>query len=336
MSRRISFIERGLSVANLGERPSLGGGRGLLGIQHDVEGEYDSSMGTPLASYEEATLGLVGAKALQCWRLMKYGLPVPTSFIVPTYVYSIHIQSAGVEELIEDIFGSDLRDPAIRESAKAKLAKVEKAIMDTPLTEEVVNNIETFVENTPGDNSFAVRSSGSLEDLASVSFAGQYDTFLFKKTVDEISDSVKGCWASMFKAHILDYIGNASVKNPEAFAPGKIKAPRMGVLIMVMVEAESAGVCFSRNLWGEHDEVMIEAVPGIGEGLVGGEISPDRFVLNKFTGKTVYQSIEKQTHKFVRSANKEGVEKVKLPSPFDMPVLSATNLKVSAKKTWLT
>ena len=74
----------------------------------------------------------------------------------------------------------------------------------------------------------------------------------------------------------------------------------MGVLIMQMIESDSAGVCFSRNLWGETSEVMIEAVLGQGEGLVGGEVTPDRFVVNKYTGKLVYQDINAQEHKFVR------------------------------------
>jgi len=77
-------------------------------------------------------------------------------------------------------------------------------------------------------------------------------------------------------------------------------APQMGVLIMQMIEADCAGVCFSRNLWGESSEVMIESVLGQGEGLVGGEVTPDRFVVNKYTGKLVYQDINAQEHKFVR------------------------------------
>lgn len=77
-------------------------------------------------------------------------------------------------------------------------------------------------------------------------------------------------------------------------------APQMGVLIMQMIEADCAGVCFSRNLWGEASEFMVEAVLGQGEGLVGGEVTPDRFVVNKYTGKLVYQDINAQEHKFVR------------------------------------
>jgi pyruvate,water dikinase len=69
------------------------------------------------------------------------------------------------------------------------------------------------------------------------------------------------------------------------------KAPQMVVLIMQMVNAESAGVWFSRNQWDKTSKVMIEAVPGQGEWLVGGKIAPDLYVLNKYDGKLVYEEL---------------------------------------------
>lgn len=87
----------------------------------------------------------------------------------------------------------------------------------------------------------------------------------------------------MFKSHILDYVSKSvflagsagAAGETDMYSPKTMKAPQMGVLIMTMVDAQAAGVCFSRNLWGEETEIMIEAVPGQGEGLVGGEITPD-------------------------------------------------------------
>jgi pyruvate,water dikinase len=298
--------------------------------------DFNSSLGCPLATYEEATLALVGGKALQCWRMMKYGLPVPPAFVVPTYVYSLHIEKAGVGDLIDEVFSSDLRDEAIREAAKPKLKEIREKIMETPLMEEVIENFMSFLDGLPGSPTFAVRSSGSAEDLASQSFAGQYDTFLYKEAAEDIVESVKACWASMFKSHILEYVSKSVFLDvqsqgddgPNAFSPENMKAPQMGVLIMQMVDAESAGVCFSRNLWGETSEVMIEAVPGQGEGLVGGEITPDRYVVNKYNGKLVYQEISTQTYKFARSDAMEGVEKVELATPIDGSILSKKNLQV--------
>jgi phosphoenolpyruvate synthase/pyruvate phosphate dikinase len=139
-------------------------------------------LGCPLATYEEATLSLVGGKALQCWRLMKYHLPVPPSFIIPTFIYSLHIEKAGIESLIDEVFIGNLREEAIREAATPKLEEIRKKIMETPLLEEVIENLDSFLSTLPGSPTFAVHSSGSAEDLASQSFAGQYDTFMYKDT----------------------------------------------------------------------------------------------------------------------------------------------------------
>jgi len=186
--------------------------------------DFNSSLGSPLESYEEATLSLVGGKALQCWRLAKYGFPVrkltacvvcctlscariiyhklisyahiicsyyvsfiicslsriilisylvnieiqpiASAFILPTYVYSLHIEAAGVVELIDEVFSSDLRVESVRHDMKPKLATIREKIMSTDVMEEVVENVENFINTEKarsggGSNiSYAVRSSG--------------------------------------------------------------------------------------------------------------------------------------------------------------------------------
>jgi len=327
----------------------------MLGIPKDVSLElevedFDDSLGCPLDKYENATPAMVGGKALNCWRLMKHGFPVPNSFIVPTYVYSMHIGKAGVVGLIADLF-SKLGETSRDESEK-KLDEIRDKILSTALDEEVVRNIKTFLGALPATSSVAVRSSGSAEDMLSQSFAGQYDTFLYKKTLEEVVDSIKACWASMFKVHILDYALRPVFQGPEV--DGKhsnndmepstvhqlISPPKMGVLIMQMVDSAKSGVCFTRNLWGEANEIMVESVYGQCEGLVSGEVTPDRFVVDKYSMNVVYQQNVEQTHMFVRSSNRDGVEKVSLDENEGAAknagsVLSSSDLRVSLGRTRL-
>lgn len=351
MSPNISFMKRGSMVT---QRPSGGSGavrrstlmrtsmlgttarREMLAIQMDLDSEiFDSSLGCPLASYQDATLSLVGGKALQCWRLMKQGFPVPEAFVLPTYVYSMHIADAGAVDLINDVFASHLADEAVRETTREKLATIRERIMSTPLNPEVVENLQEWMDALHGAP-MAVRSSGSAEDLAGQSFAGQYDTFLYKTTIEEVSESIKACWASMFKDHILDYATKSvflsakegrNTNEPRVYTPGAWPQPRMGVLVMKMVEAKASGVIFTRNLWGEKNEVMIEAVYGQGEGLVNGEITPDRFVLDKGSNNLCYEQLSTQTHKFVRASNTDGIIKAELSEATDVPVLNIRELK---------
>lgn len=325
---QISLMKRA-SYADVTGRPSLRGSiigtgarRDLLMMQAAQDKEiFDPMLGCTLTSFENATLSLVGGKALQCWRLARHGFPVPTAFIIPTYVYSMHIGDAGVANLIDKVYTSDWKDDKARESSKTLLATIRERIQSTPLNPEVVSNLNTFLKGLPTGSFVAVRSSGSAEDLASQSFAGQYDTFLYKITKEEIIESIKLCWVSMFKDHILDYATRS-----DDFTPGSIKSPKMGVLIMKMVDAKTSGVCFSRNLWGDKKEVMIEAVLGQGEGLVSGAITPDRFVLDKYSTRMCYSDIATQTQKYARSNNTDGVELIDLDRPQEDPVMPESDL----------
>jgi rifampicin phosphotransferase len=109
------------------------------------------------------------------------------------------------------------------------------------------------------DQRFAVRSSATAEDLAGASFAGQYETVL-DVGLDELPDAVR---------QVVD-----------SAATARVAAYRMAVLVQVMVPAESAGVAFTANpLTGDRDEVVISAVPGLGEPLVAGQATGDQWIV---------------------------------------------------------
>ena len=155
-------------------------GRDTIAMQTELDKDiFDPALGSPLASFEGATLGLVGGKALQCWRLARHGFPIPTAFVIPTYVYSLHINEAGVTQLINDVYTADLRDETVRDAAKANLGTIREKIMTTPLNPEVEENLKLFLDGMEAGSFVAVRSSSSAEDLDTQSFAGQYDTCKF-------------------------------------------------------------------------------------------------------------------------------------------------------------
>src|SRR5215204_7393229 len=113
-----------------------------------------------------------------------------------------------------------------------------------------------------GADRFAVRSSGTAEDLEGASFAGQYETILgvplegLPGAVERVFDSAGASRVSAYR----EARGEASAESGR---------PRMAVLVQAMVEADSAGVAFTANpLTGRRDEVVIIAVRGLGERLV--------------------------------------------------------------------
>ncbi len=117
-----------------------------------------------------------------------------------------------------------------------------------------------------GNGPFAVRSSGSAEDLAEESYAGLYESVLDVDGHDAVADAIARCLASASSDRVRAY------RRSEA-------PPKMAVLIQRMVPARAAGVAFTANPITGDDEVLVSAVRGLGDRLVSGEATPDEWVL---------------------------------------------------------
>jgi rifampicin phosphotransferase len=146
----------------------------------------------------------------------------------------------------------------------------------TPAAEGHLRELTPLLLETAGTLSgkrFAVRSSGTAEDLEDASFAGQYETFLdvplegLPQAIGRVFDSVAASRVSAYK-------------EARAEAARETSPSDMAVLVQVMVEADSAGVAFTANpVTGEFGEVIITAVRGLGERLVSGEAVGDEWVV---------------------------------------------------------
>lgn len=120
-----------------------------------------------------------------------------------------------------------------------------------------------------GDEPLAVRSSAIAEDLPGASFAGQYETILNVRGAKALEEALLRCWASVFNPHVVAY------RQQHGLGMGS-----MAVLIQRLVQADVAGVAFTANpVTGDRDEVVINAVRGLGERLVSGEASPDEWTV---------------------------------------------------------
>ncbi len=124
-----------------------------------------------------------------------------------------------------------------------------------------------------GGDGYAVRSSAAAEDLPGASYAGMYESVLNVAPAD-VAAAVRRVWESGAAGRVAAYQeGLAGAAGPAAGAP-------MAVLVQVMVGAQAAGVAFTANpITGDRDEVVITAVHGLGERLVGGEAVGDEWVV---------------------------------------------------------
>ncbi|HXD67844.1 MAG TPA: PEP/pyruvate-binding domain-containing protein [Solirubrobacteraceae bacterium] len=138
----------------------------------------------------------------------------------------------------------------------------------------------------------AVRSSALGEDSAEATFAGQQDTYLWVRGTDAICDAVRKCWASLHSAQAVTYRERFGVENPA-----------MGVTIQRMVDAAVSGVMFTCNpVSGDRSMVAINASWGLGLAVVGGEVTPDDYLLSKVTGEVVKQTVNDKAIEYVPAA----------------------------------
>lgn len=153
------------------------------------------------------------------------------------------------------------------------------AVMDKKLREQILKRFEGLnVEFV------AVRSSAVAEDSKDASWAGQLDTFL-NVTKANLIDYIEKCWASIRSERALAYAEQNDISSD---------ANKVAVIVQEMIQSDVAGVAFSVNpVSGNKDEVVIEAVFGLGEALVSGQLTPDNYILSK-NGELVSKNISSQ------------------------------------------
>jgi len=153
------------------------------------------------------------------------------------------------------------------------------------LPPELEREIELRLERMPHAR-FAVRSSSLLEDGGAHSFAGQHDTFLCVPA-SEVARRVRDCWMSSQTDRAAAYRAHRSIEAPDA----------MAVVVQAMVAAEVAGVCFTRHpaKAALADHCLVEAVWGLGEALVSGDVTPDCYEVDPDTGAIFEHVVAQRT-----------------------------------------
>ena len=134
-----------------------------------------------------------------------------------------------------------------------------------------------------------MRSSALGEDSAEATFAGQQDTYLWVRGLDAICEAVQKCWASLYNPEAVAYRERFGVENPA-----------MGVTVQLMVDAAVSGVMFTCNpVSGDRSMVAVNASWGLGLAVVGGEVTPDDYLVSKITGEVVRQTINDKAIEYV-------------------------------------
>ncbi|MBD9599099.1 phosphoenolpyruvate synthase [Pseudomonas sp. PDM10] len=232
-----------------------------LGV-HDVE-----HVGGKNASLGEMISNLAGA-----------GVSVPGGFATTAQAYRDFLELSGLNDQIHAALDAlDVDDV----NALAKTgAQIRQWIMEAEFPEKLNAEIRTaFATLSAGnpDMAVAVRSSATAEDLPDASFAGQQETFLNIRGVENVIRAAKEVFASLFNDRAISYRVHQGFDH-------KLVALSAGVQRMVRSETGTAGVMFTLDTEsGFRDVVFITGAYGLGETVVQGAVNPDEFYVHKGT-----------------------------------------------------
>ena len=240
---------------------------------------------------------LVGGKNANLGEMINAGIPVPPGFAVTAYAYEKFLEQTRIAEKIYRIIKETVTDPNDPKQYDAASKKIRELIEKSPMPKEIENAIKSAYKELNKklnlkDVFVAVRSSATAEDLPDASFAGQQETYLNIRGVDELLENIVKCWSSLFTPRAIFY------RNEKGFAHEKVF---ISVGVQKMVNSRAAGVLFTLNpVTGDTRHIVIEGNHGLGEAVVSGSVTPDDFIVDKASMKIIEKRISKKTIQYIR------------------------------------
>lgn len=231
---------------------------------------------TDSAAPEATDLSLVGGKAIGLARMTAGGIPVAPWLTVSTRVHRAFLEQTQLNAHIEGVV--DAIDWHSQDSLADAEHQIAAIFAETPVPAGIAEDIAAAYQDLAErigvpELSVAVRSSATAEDTADSSFAGEYETYVGITGAEQVVAHVKRCWASGFTAHAMAYA------HDRGFSP---LAVSMAVVVQKTVKSRAAGVMFTLSpSTGDRSRIVVEASWGIGLAVVGGEVTPDRYAIDK-------------------------------------------------------
>jgi pyruvate,water dikinase len=230
-----------------------------------------------------------GGKGANLGELTKNGVPVPPGFVVSAEAYRDFLERAGIRDKMAAFLAG--ADPSNVQGLQVVSDEVRSLIESASVPGDIASDVRAAYEQM-GGGPVAVRSSATAEDLPSASFAGQQSTYLNVEGPDAVIEALRACWASLFEPHAISYRAQNGFDHMET---------AIAVPVQRMVQSERSGVIFTINpVTGEQGQVVIEAVWGLGEAAVSGQVTPDMYVVDKAAHAVIERAHSPQEHELVR------------------------------------
>jgi pyruvate,water dikinase len=263
-----------------------------------------------------------GGKSANLGELLSAGIVVPPGFAIGAEAFRTFVEVTGLGGMIAGAMSRASSGDLEAVSSASKT--IGEAMRFAPLPDAVRAELEEGYEelaHATGEERppVAVRSSALGEDSQEASHAGQQESFLWVRGVEQVCDAVRECWVSLYTPHAISY--RAALRTAEA-------EPAMGVTVQQMVDAEVSGVMFTCNpVSGDPSMVALNASWGLGIAVVGGELTPDDYLVSKITGEVVRQTVSTKHVEYVPDAAGHGAVRMNVAAERrDAPCLDEAQL----------
>ena len=234
---------------------------------------------------------LVGGKAAGLSRLAGEHFPIPPGYCMTATAYrSVLSETRIVSDPTWQHLGS-LPEPERARHMAEMATRVAAVQLPPTLRGQITRALDQIEATLKHSTLWAVRSSATHEDAAGASCAGLFRTELGVRRED-VPGAITACWASLWTAAALAY-WTRTASSPAA--------PSMAVILQPLLNASAAGVAYSRHpVTGRADQIVLNAVFGLGEPLVSGRVAPDSYTIQLAhvgdPGTIVERSIARKTH----------------------------------------
>jgi len=235
-------------------------------------------------------VAVAGGKGASLGEMFNNKFPVPPGFVTTAQAFDYFLKKSRLKEKINLIIQStELENTAELEKASRKIRNlIESQEIPENMKDEITESYHILgaekidslgvsqdalnILKTSHEPIFvSVRSSATTEDLVEASFAGQQESFLNVKGDKALIEYVKKCFSSLYTARAIYY------RNRKGFKEGQAL---LAVVIQKMIDSEKSGVIFSKDPVNLNNDIIVEAVYGLGEGIVSGQIQPDYYAVS--------------------------------------------------------
>jgi len=244
---------------------------------------------------------LLGGKGSNLIKLIEIGVMIPPGFIINTKSYRKFLEESKYSSELMKLLSKQFHFKEILQHS----IKIRDLILKSKIPKKIIDEIrvafDKIKENIGSKNSFAVRSSATIEDTNKFSFAGQADTYLYNNNIYDILASLKNCWLSLFSPRSMLYILQMRKKGLNI----SLSDIYMAVIVQQMVNSQISGVFFTANVINnDSNQMLINSAWGLGDTIADNLIIPDTIIIKKNQFEIIKKIIGKKEKKSIK--NPEG------------------------------